>query len=274
MSLTRTLAGWWRRTGGNGGSAQPLLGDDDWAYAVEALPFLTRLDPATRTRVRQLTPKLLATKQITGAAGLAVDPDMALLIAVQAVLPVNRIGLQFYDAFSEVIVYPAEFVVDREVTDEMGLVRRQKEALSGEAMPGGPVVLSWADASQPGSDDDAYNVVIHEFAHKLDLADGEADGCPPLGPAERARWLDMIGAAYDDFCERLEAVEASIPDDVDPEGEDADQYWQELPLDPYAATDVAEFFAVASEAWFVARERVEGAWPTLAAGFARLYGPP
>ena len=249
-----------------------MLGDEDWSYAVRWLPFLGRLDPEASTRVRSLAAELLARKQFTGAGGLVLEPDMAVLIAVQAVLPVNRLGLRWYDDFSEIIVYPSEFIVDREVSDDLGLVRRQREVLSGEAMHGGPVVLSWMDARSPGEGRHAYNVVIHEFAHKLDLADGEADGCPPLGPGERARWLDCLEAAYDDFCERVDAVEASIPAHVDPDGEDADLYWARLPLDAYAATDPSEFFAVASEAWFVGRERFEAAYPALAERLRRLYG--
>lgn len=253
-------------------AAAATLSDADWAYAVRWLPFLGRLDADTVTRVRQLAAEMLASKQFSGAGGLVVEADMAVLIAVQAVLPVNRLGLRWYDDFSEIILYPSEFRVDREVSDELGLVRRQQEVLSGEAMHGGPVVLSWIDASSPEEGEHAYNVVIHEFAHKLDLADGEADGCPPLGAGDRARWLDELEAAYDDFCDRLEAIEASIPADVDPESEAADPYWARLPLDAYAATDPSEFFAVASEAWFVGRERFEAAYPALAAGMRRLYG--
>lgn len=279
--LSQALRTWWR--GGRERGTAPTLADADWAYARRSLPFLARLDSATASRVRALAAELLIRKQFSGAAGLVVEPDMALLIAVQAVLPVNRLGLHWYDDFSEIIVYPSEFRVDREVSDDLGLVRRQQEVLSGEAMQGGPVVLSWIDASSPAGDAEgpsgpggpgghAYNVVIHEFAHKLDLADGEADGCPPLGPADRARWLDTIEAAHDDFCDRLDRVEASIPADIDPDSEAADRYWAELPLDAYAATDPSEFFAVASEAWFVGRGRFEAAYPDLAASFRRLYG--
>ena len=270
--LSRTLLDWWRRPGAAERTPLPQLKDEDWALALHGLPFLGRLDADTSTRVRVLAAELLARKQFTGAGGLEVEPDMAVLIAVQAVLPVNRLGLRWYDDFSEIIVYPSEFIVDREVSNDLGLVSRQNEVLSGEAMHGGPVVLSWHDASNPGEGEHAYNVVIHEFAHKLDLADGEADGCPPLGAAERARWLDLLHTALDDFCDRVDAVEASIPADVDPESEAADRYWARLPLDAYAATDPAEFFAVASEAWFVGRERFEAAYPALAEGFRRLYG--
>ncbi len=271
-SLSRTLLDWWRRPGISARPPGTRLSDEDWALALHWLPFLARLDGETSARVRSLAAELLARKQFTGAGGLEIEPGMALLIAVQAVLPVNRLGLRWYDDFSEIIVYPSEFIVDREVSDDLGLVSRQNEVLSGEAMHGGPVVLSWIDASNPGEGDHAYNVVIHEFAHKLDLADGEADGCPPLGAAERARWLDTLEAAYDDFCQRLEDVEASIPRHVDPDSDDADPYWARLPLDAYAATDPSEFFAVASEAWFVGRERFEQAYPALAEGFRRLYG--
>ena len=97
----------------------------------------------------------------------------------------------------------------------------------------------------------------------------------PGTPTQKAlieRLLMDASLSYDDICDRVEAVEASIPGDVDPESREADPYWARLPLDAYAATDPAEFFAVASEAWFVGRERFEAAYPALAGRFRRLYG--
>ena len=106
-------------------------------------------------------------------------------------------------------------------------------------------------------------MVIHEFAHKLDLADGQANGCPPMPAALRARWQRAFESAYDAFVRQLDAIEASIPRHIDPEGEAADPYYEALALDPYAATDPAEFFAVASEAFFVDNARFRAAFPAL-----------
>ncbi len=252
----------------------PPLDAGQWQLACDRLPFLGTLEPACAGRVRAIAAALIERKTFTGAAGLVLDPEMILLIAVQAALPINRLGVAWYADFEEVIVYPSEFLVDREITDDDGIVHRQREALSGEVMPGGPVVLSWEDVIDEGDGDVAYNVVIHEFAHKLDLADGIADGCPPLARRELAQWRAALDEAYDAFCDTLDEIESSIPPDVDPESEAADAWWSRLPLDAYAATDPAEFFAVASEAWFVSRPALEAAFPAFAAQLGRLYGDP
>ena len=80
-----------------------------------------------------------------------------------------------------------------------------REPMSGESWLEGPVILSWADAEQTGGDS-GYNVVIHEFAHKLDMLNGDANGFPPLhAEMSRADWARIFGAAYDDFCRRVDA---------------------------------------------------------------------
>ena len=92
-----------------------------------------------------------------------------------------RARFRYYEGFENVIVYPGEFVPDWEWEDEAGVVHRNDAPLAGEAMPGGPVVFSWPDVAA-GADWDTtgMNLVIHEFAHKIDMRDGEANGCPPL----------------------------------------------------------------------------------------------
>jgi Mlc titration factor MtfA (ptsG expression regulator) len=126
------------------------------------------------------------------------------------------------------VVYPGDFRVQRSHTDEHGVVHEWDDELAGEAMPGGPVVLSW-DAT---ANDPEINVVIHEFAHKLDMLNGEADGFPPLHAGmDRAAWAAAFGQAYEGFCDAVERDKET---------------W----LDPYAAEHPSEFFAVISEAFF------------------------
>lgn len=252
---------------------RPLSIDDAvWRGLDAELPWLRRLDAPRAARLRELVAMFLSTKTISGADGLVPTDRMRLLIATQACLPVLRLGLEPYEDFVEIVVYPASFAVHRRITDEDGLVHEFDDVLAGEAMHRGPVVLSWDDVA--GDDrDPTVNVVIHEFAHKLDMSDGEADGCPPMPSVERAGWLDMIGEAYDDFVDVLERVEASIPRDIDPESEEADDFYARLPLDPYAATDIAEFFAVATEVHFLEPERLRDAFPRLAVAFGRYFGP-
>ena len=256
-----------------GGARRPLPVDPDaWRRVLARLPFLARLGEEDALRLRERVAEFLSRKTFTGTHGLEPDDDMRLTIAAQACLPVLHLGLAAYDDFVEIVVYPSAFAVHRRVTDDDGLVHEFDDVLAGEAMDGGPVVLSWEDSGGADAPVDA-NVVIHEFIHKIDLADGEADGCPPLPAGRRDAWLDTLHAAYDRFCDALQDVEDAIPPDVDPESEAADHWYAALPLDPYAATDEAEFFAVAAEVHFVDPDRLRTAFPDLAARFDAYFGP-
>src|SRR5262245_31042943 len=187
------------------------------------LPFLPRTQ-----KLKDLALLFLAEKQFTGVHGLQVSDAMRVSIAAQACLPVLELGLDWYSGWTGVVVYPGDFRVNRRETDEDGVVHEWEDELAGESMPGGPVVLSW-DAL---ANDPYMNVVIHEFAHKLDMRDGVADGVPPLHAGmSRAAWQAALDEAYAGFCDAVER------------GRDT---W----LDPYAAEHPAEFFAVISEAFF------------------------
>jgi Mlc titration factor MtfA (ptsG expression regulator) len=189
-------------------------------------PRLPFLPPAAK--LKDLTLLFLAEKQFTGTHGLEVTDAMRLSIAAQACLPILELGLDWYSGWTGVVIYPGDFRVRRTEVDEDGVVHEWDDELAGEAMPGGPVVLSWDAAAH----DPLMNVVIHEFAHKLDMLDGVADGRPPLHAGMDARaWQKAFEDAFAGFSDALER------------GKDT---W----LDPYAAEHPAEFFAVISEAFF------------------------
>ena len=199
-----------------------------WNATVASLPFLQGLSAEEMQRLRDMALLFLAEKQFTGAHGLEVTDAMRVSIAAQACLPILELGLDWYAGFTGIVVYPGDFRVRRAETDEHGVVHEWDDELAGEAMPGGPVVLSW-DAT---ANDPEINVVIHEFAHKLDMLNGAADGLPPLHAGmDRAAWTAAFKEAYAGFCDALER------------GKDT---W----LDPYAAEHPSEFFAVISEAFF------------------------
>ena len=200
-----------------------------WEQALKRLPFLHGLTDDERTRLRETVILFLHRKSIHGAGGLALDAVMQTLIAVQACVPILNLDIDYYDGWVEVIVYPDEFVPTIDYTDEDGVVHREREPRTGEAWLHGPVILSWADVAP---NDDGVNVVIHEFAHKLDMLNGDANGFPPLQRGmSREAWSRAFGDAYADFSRRVEADE-------------------EVAIDPYAAESPAEFFAVLSEAFF------------------------
>jgi Mlc titration factor MtfA (ptsG expression regulator) len=152
-----------------------------------------------------------------------------------------------------------EVVARREVLDDDGIVHAYDEELAGEAMEGGPVMLAWqavASSDDPAlvGTDAVYNVVIHEFAHVLDMEDGVADGVPLLASAaEREAWVAVIDPAWERFCARVDAGEETL-------------------IDPYGAEAVEEFFAVATEAFFIAPKEIQREEPELFALLGGFYG--
>lgn len=225
----------WRRWRDRRTLARRPIPDVMWQATLAHYPFLASLDADDGQRLRDMATFFLAQKEFTGAGGLEVTDDMAVTIAAQACLPVLELGLHWYDSFVTIVLHPDEVVANREVTDEFGVVHEYEEALVGEALGDGPMMLSWrgvTDAAETGGP--AYNVVIHEFAHVIELRAGSADGIPPLpDAASREHWRRVIEASHLRFIRRLEAGLTTV-------------------LDPYGAESASEFFAVACEGFFVA----------------------
>ncbi|HEY2628691.1 MAG TPA: zinc-dependent peptidase, partial [Usitatibacter sp.] len=141
------------------------------------------LDGAEQSRLRDLSDAFIGKKRFSGTHGLEVTNAMRLDIAAQAAILVLELGIEWYDGWTDVIVYPAQFAPEREVMDEAGVVHVTNDPMAGEAWLGGPVILSYEDVAMTGDEDQrvaGYNVVIHEFAHKLDMRSGEPNGFPPL----------------------------------------------------------------------------------------------
>lgn len=261
-------------------SRDPQIPEELWAAQFRRLPWLQGWDARELENLRLNSARFLARKSMTGAAGLVLDAQMRLHIAAQACVPVSRLGLHWYRGWSGIVVYPASFLVHRRQHDPDGVVQEFDAELAGEAWDGGPVVLSWEDAAgEPAARArGAYNVVIHEFAHKIDLLDGEADGVPPFDPRlhaglGRKNWKAALEDAYARFCAELDLIEDAIPRHVDPDGPEADRFYARLPLDPYAGTDPGEFFAVSSEAFFLDPGRLEQAFPQWHECLRRFYRP-
>lgn len=244
----------WRRRRDAAAVQRRAIPDDLWKRTLVRYPFLQRRSAADRDELRRLSSLFLDRKEFSAAGGLRLTDAMVVAIAAQAVLPVLRLGLARYDGFVGIVVHPDQVLARREVTDDDGVVHSYDEPLSGEAMDGGPVMLSWCDVRAAGlGTAAAYNVVIHEFAHVLDMADGLADGVPLLPPElPPAAWRATLQAEYQRFVTRVEA------------GEDT-------ALDPYGATAEEEFFAVASEAFFVGPEAMKKEHPALYGMLCRFY---
>ena len=203
----------------------------DWDAAFRSLPLLDRLADEEKVRLRRLAILFLHRKSIAGAHGLEITRPMALIVALQACLPILELGLDAYDGWTTIIVYPSGFAPERVIYDEYGVEHYVRDELSGEAWEQGPVLLSWDDTEYAGYED-GFNLVIHEFAHKLDMQNGDANGFPPLHrDMDPKAWTRIFSEGFEDFercCER---------------GDD-------LGIDCYAASSPAEFFAVLSEIFF------------------------
>ncbi|MCU0869822.1 MAG: zinc-dependent peptidase [Burkholderiales bacterium] len=225
-----------------------------WQDAIARYPFTRVLAPDERARLKRWVLLFLDTKSIVGAAGLVLDARMKLAIAVQACLPILELDIALYDDWDSVIVYPDAFRPGHTWTDAAGVVHTDPGARSGEAWSHGPVILSWADVARGGRADGA-NVVIHEFAHKLDMRNGGADGFPPLRRGMRRQdWAKALGDAYENFTWRV------------------NRRREYTDIDPYAATAPGEFFAVTSEVFFETPEVLMRDYPQVYAQYRQFYG--
>jgi Mlc titration factor MtfA (ptsG expression regulator) len=165
---------------------------------------------------------------------------------------VLRLELRAYEGWNTVVVYPDEFRSKIEYMDDDGVMHVREHGIAGEAWQGGPVLLSWADVDRSRNfDESGMNLVIHEFAHKLDMRSGEPDGIPLLHSGMSvAEWRRIADAAYTHFVNEVEAWEAAGEPD------------ESMPfIDPYAADAPEEFFAVCSEMFFAAPEDLRGIHP-------------
>lgn len=241
-------------------------------HARRADRVFAHLDDAQWHRLTARAALFLRDKSICGAGGFEPDETARWTIALQAALPALNLGFEPYADFVDVIVYPDTFIVPRRVEDDDGVVHEFDDELAGEAIDGGPVVLSWPDVASDEDDAAGYSVVIHEFLHKIDLCDGDADGVPPLARSRRAEWADTLGHALTTFRRALDRVERSIPRTVDPQTQAALPYYASLPMDPYAATDPAEFFAVSGEVFFTDPATLAMHFPALYAQYRRYFG--
>lgn len=242
-----------------------------WQDCVARLPFLQRLRPHDLERLKATCEELLYRKTFTGATGFELTDETAVLIAAQAGLPILNLTIDLYADMAGIIVYPSAFVIPQSEMDEAGVVHEWHEPASGEAVhAGGAVVLSWEDAQE--SDAPGYNVVIHEFAHKIDMGNGSANGCPPFLAAyhkdiDPSLWQRAFSNAYQDFGRRVDKLDSLLPEDFDDDNHSHamlyDELFATLPLDPYAAHHPAEFFAVASEAFFVLPQPLADAYPDI-----------
>lgn len=225
------------------------------AHVIAHAPWVAALDEDRRERLSRLAAWFLRHRAITPVAGLELDDADRALLASLCCLSLLEIGVGGLRGWSQLIVYPDAFRVNRSHVDAAGVLHEWEDELIGEAWDAGPLILSWADVQAdceaPG---DGFCVAVHEMAHKLDALDGEMDGTPPVAGDWHGAWVRDFQQAFDDLAARVDRG-------------------RRAPIDEYAAESADEFFAVASEYHFSAPDALRRAYPKVADHLARLYGP-
>lgn len=228
-----------------------------WHSVTRRIVVLQGLDAVQMAHLRERTAWFLHSKSINGVQGLEVTLSMRVAVAAQACLLILNLDLDYFDNWVEVILYPGAFRVNHEQMDSIGLVHNEASVLTGESWLRGPVILSWNDVER-----DSYhyqvghNVVLHEFAHKLDGINGATNGMPPLRRGmSRKRWAEALSEAYDVLRRQVAAGDSAY-------------------INPYAATSPAEFFAVLTEYYFTAPDILKRCCPDVYRQLTLFYRQP
>ena len=217
-----------------------------WQRILQANVGLYRvLSAGQRRKLEASTRILVAEKNWEAVQSLALTDEIKATVAGMASLLTLGFDEDYYPNVETVIVYPQSFLVPRQRMETRGVLAEEVLTLSGQAALSGPVIVSWADVQQNIVSRDGQNVVLHEFAHTLDMRDGAADGAPYLETkAQIETWSRVMSAEYQALVERTQAGERDV-------------------LHPYGATNAAEFFAVATESFFERARELSATHPEL-----------
>lgn len=227
----------------------------DWLAVVHhRLPLIAAHSAAEQDELLRHARALLSSRTWEGCGGLELTPEMCLIIATQAVLLTWRRDEPPFPRLREILVYPTTFrpaPAFEWVADRSG---GERPPALGESWASGTVVLAWDDVLRGvASASDGHNVVLHEFAHQIDTADGIADGVPKLAtPTESEEWHAALLRAY----HQLESAAVS---------------GASLPIDRYGLTNQAEFFAAATESFFERPRALDHGFPELYRYLADYY---
>lgn len=219
----------------------------EWLRIVERnVPYFGRLTEEDRKELLGHVLVFLAEKHFEGCGGQELTDGIRVTIAAQACVLLLHRETDYFPKVESILVYPHPYVARRVERDPDGLVHEQAEVREGESWDRGTVVLSWDEVSRDASGlGQGRNIVLHEFAHQLDQESGKADGAPLLPHR----------SMYADWAKVMEREYRKLKRDL--------KYHQRTLIDPYGATDPAEFFAVVTECFFEDPLEMRGRHPEL-----------
>lgn len=196
-------------------------------------PLDSRLPENDRNELRRRMKIFLAEKRFEGVGGLEMTDEIRVTVAAQACLLLLHRDEDNYPALRTILVYPSAYRAHTREHGEFGMVTEADQVRLGEAWNAEMVVLSWDDVRHGAAGDrDGHNVVLHEFAHQLDMEDRDANGAPALAHHSMyAAWARVLGHEYQQL-------------------QDAVDHHQPTLMDAYGTQSPAEFFAVATETFF------------------------
>jgi len=218
-----------------------------WVEIIERnVPYYRRLSPEDRRELQGHVQVFLAEKRFEGCGGLEITDEIRLTIAAQACVLLLHRATDYYPQLRVILVYPHMYIAEATRRFPGGIVVEGREIRLGESWMAGAIVLSWDDVLRGAADiHDGHNVVFHEFAHQLDAESGKAEGAPVLPRRSMyIAWARVLRAEYEHLLDDMAHQRRTV-------------------LDSYGATDPAEFFAVATEAFFEKPAELKTRHPTL-----------
>jgi Mlc titration factor MtfA (ptsG expression regulator) len=228
---------------------------EEWSTTLERHvgPF-QRLSTDTKDRLRQFIQVFIREKNWEGCGGFLVTDEVKVTVSGWVGILVLGRQPEYFDNVLSILIYPSAYRAPVKIPTGGGVVLEGQSSREGEAWYRGPVILSWSDVIADSHDRHRdSHLVLHEFAHQLDMQDGhQTNGVPPMPWSQRESWERVMNTAYLEHCLQC----------------DRGQNW----LDPYGATNPQEFFAVMTEAFFEAPDVVMLEAPDVFEQFKSFYG--
>ena len=224
------------------------------AYLEKNFPIYRRIPEPHKTRLQGCINVFLDEKVFVGRQAVTITDPIRWLIAANACVLIMNRDTPYFFGFETIILYPDAYIA--KVTRYDGMVAVQENsARAGESWVRGPIVLSLSDVEHGSKNSaDGHNVVMHEFAHKLDEENGVVDGLPVLRESAHYReWAEVLNKEYDQFLKRVERGKNRV-------------------IDEYGAVSAPEFFAVATESFFEKSAQMKKRLPELYQQLEQYYG--